>query len=302
MLEEHEAGGRERSVDEHMFILGDPDSPAATFRLQLFTGPDRQPVAVATQADGDWGRSLTNWAEQYAAAVWRQCFAEHEHPPIWIQREFLSGDTCCGYELVAFTVDDQYVLTEPRWRRIPEDELVRFVGAPIDPDRGTGFVPRPPEPKQQLCYEPAWLVLFPRPNPFREHECMPVGTPWWRRLGRQLVPRRAGRTCCWYHRGDWHRVCKMAIRLLDQAKRQDIAPDETRNYVLRHPDVGALSAWEQDALGTLFCQVDAIKLNSPAKRWQRRSYINGQHRTQAMLDAGVHRTVVVRYEYPSSAP
>jgi hypothetical protein len=53
---------------------------------------------------------------------------------------------------------------------------------------------------------------------------MPRPTPWWRRLSRQLAPSRIGRDCCWYHRGDWHKVTKTAIRFLRQAQRAGIAP------------------------------------------------------------------------------
>ncbi|MEV4708709.1 hypothetical protein [Actinoplanes sp. NPDC049316] len=117
---------------------------------------------------------------------------------------------------------------------------------------------------------------------------MASGVPWWRRLGRQLVPRRGGRGCCWYHGGDWHSVSRLAVRLARQARAAGVTFDDTATWVTSHPDVQALSMWERDALLSLF--VDTIR---PDARWpSSEGYNNGQHRAQALLEAGVRRTVI----------
>lgn len=91
------------------------------------------------------------------------------------------------------------------------------------------------EPVEETPYTTAWVILLPRPPRLRKApECMPTSTPWSRRLGRQLIPRRTGR---------------------------------------------------------LF--MDPITVQRDVGEW-RRDYWEGQHRSQAMMDAGVRRTVVIR--------
>lgn len=124
-----------------------------------------------------------------------------------------------------------YTVASPRWSSITDELLEELVGQPVDLSRGDGYVPREPEPVEELHYATAWVIRLPRPRPFRQSGCMPSGTPWWRRLGRQLVPRRTGRDCCWYHGGDWHEVSKRAIRLLRQAQRAGVAVDDIAGYV-----------------------------------------------------------------------
>ena len=48
-----------------------------------------------------------------------------------------------------------------------------------------------------------------------------------------------------------------------------------------------------EAARSLF--LDPIQPESPGSDWP---YINGRHRVQAMLDAGVRRTVIGRWEEP----
>jgi hypothetical protein len=99
--------------------------------------------------------------------------------------------------------------------------------------RGDGYVPREPEPVEDQHYAIAWVVFLPNAQRLRKAaDCMPTSTPWWRRLGRQLVPRRGGLDCCWYHQGDWHKATKTAIRYLRQARRAGIAVDDTYCYVM----------------------------------------------------------------------
>jgi hypothetical protein len=126
---------------------------------------------------------------------------------------------------------------------------------------------------------------------------MAVSTPWWRRLGRQLVPRRTGQGCCWYHTGDWHKVNEVAIRLVRQAQCEGVAGREIRHHVLDVAAIEDMTDWERGALSTLLC--DHIVVGGRgAGRW-RRGYVNGNHRAQAMLDAGVRRTITVSWRVPT---
>jgi hypothetical protein len=123
---------------------------------------------------------------------------------------------------------------------------------------------------------------------------MPTGTPWWRRCGRQLVPRRQGRRCCWYHGGDWHAVSDTAIRLVKHARRQGVTGDEVPEHVLETARAEGVSGWAYQALYSLLAPAWSLQLGNTRCRGRRR-YVNGQHRAQALLDAGVRRTICMEY-------
>lgn len=289
LLRQH-AAPRERVVDDHMFIVPEAyvSRNLGSFRLQLFLASGRRPVAVATQTLGE-GMSLTNGAEEYAAAVWKQYCSGDAEPPIWIERQILPSGNFDFFRMVTYTCTSQYHLIEPDWFPLTDDELAELVGAVVDRERGVGYVPPRPEPEERKYFRPAWLISFPAPRPFREM-CMAGGLPWWRRLRHQLMPRRRGLGCCWYHGGDWHHVCETAIHLVQQAERDRISSDQITAHCMGQPEADRMSRWERQALGSLFA--DPIHLGERRSRC-----INGQHRAQAMLDAGVRRTIVIEWEY-----
>jgi hypothetical protein len=193
--------------------------------------------------------------------------------------------------LVSFTPGrSEYTLQNPRWTPITAADVDTLVGGPVDLERGDGFAPALPEPEPEPVYPAELVVLLPRPQPFQEQGCMAGGVPWWRRLGQQLVPRRGGRDCCWYHGGDWHTVSRVAVLLAGQARAAGVSLDDTASYVRDHSDVRTLTEWERDALLSLF--EDTIR---PDGRWpSSEGYNNGQHRAQALIDAGVRRTLIER--------
>lgn len=144
------------------------------------------------------------------------------------------------------------------------------------------------EPVEKMYYAIVWVVRLPRPQLLDEPECMLGGKPWWRRLVRQLVPRRACLDCCWYHRGDWHKVSKIAIRHVRAARRDGIASDDFHDHVWELAAVEDMTDWEREALWSLL--FDHIEVDRCAG-----DYVNGPHRSQAMLDAGVRRTIVLTW-------
>jgi len=290
VLAQH-AAPRTRTVDEHMFTVERRGFAAATFRLQLFTASGLRPVVVVTQTDRE-GASLVNAAESYAAAVWQQVCPDQSEPPIWIQRQLLSSGNHDRFALVTFAQATPFTLSGPTWSAITAAELTHLVGTAVDARRGGGYVPRPPEPDYEPRYRTVWTITLPRPHPFRADACMPAGIGWSRRLARQLAPRRQARACCWYHRGDWHRVCATAIRLVHRAQRDQVAACDIAEFVHEAAEAEGVTGWELDALDALVCPEDGIQLSMFAGD-RRRSYINGQHKSQAMLDAGVRRTIVV---------
>ncbi|WP_146765932.1 hypothetical protein [Micromonospora noduli] len=280
------AGRRERVVDDHMYRLPPGARYRATFRLQLFTAPQHRPVAVATQLMGE-GVSLINAAEACASAVWEQCCPDEAEPPIWIQR-FLPESGSPRIAAVFFTVDaETRRLTRPVWRPVRDEDVEAMVGQRVERDRGTGFRPAQPvlEDGPQR-YVLAWVALFPKPAPFRQAVCMSAGTTLWRRLARQFVPYRGARGCCWYHGGDWHTVSRVAIRLVREAQAAGVPHEDIPYQVGQQAATISLSDWEREALLSLL--IDTIRPYRPFEG----GYNNGQHRAQAMLDAGVRRTLV----------
>ncbi|MGA3526466.1 hypothetical protein [Melissospora conviva] len=290
------AGPREQVVDEHMFRLTPEARWRTTFRLQLFTAAGLRPVAIATQMPSvGEGRSLANAAEECAAVVWRQYCPDEPEPPVWVEVMVPDDESSLpsrSPQLVTFTADRaEHTLHGPEWLSVSSADIDALVGRPVDLTRGNGFIAPEFEPDPESTYAARLVVWLPRPTPFREDGCMAAGVPWWRRFGRQLVPCRRGRDCCWYHGGDWQKVTRLAIRLAEQAKADGISFDDTVSYVLDHPEARRLTEWEREALDSLL--VDTIRPYAP---WPRREgYNNGQHRAQAMLDAGVRRVLVERY-------
>ncbi len=189
----------------------------------------------------------------------------------------------------------------PKWGpRLRDDELCELVGGPVDPSRGTGFVaPEPPE-EPHLRYAVAAVINLPRPDLDGDPPCMPVGTPWLRRLARQLVPRGAGRGCCTYHAADWAAASRAAIRAVAQADAETLNPEvDTDAHDERM--LAAVAALRTQGLDkTTLKAAESLFLNpiQPEQPDGVVPYIGGRHRTQAMPDAGVRRTVVGRWTDP----
>lgn len=281
------SAARQRSVDEHMFSVLAPSGHSSTCRLQLFTADGERPVAVVTQVVGE-GMGLTNAAEAFAGAVWERHCPDDELPPVWVQRQLDAGGLArvTEFQQVKFAEPRRYRPQGPRWSAITQEQLEALTGMPVATDRGDGYVPRPEEPEPQLVFAEFAVISLARPRPFREPECMPSGMGW-RRWVRQVLPRRTARTCCWYHGGDWHAVSAMALDALNRARAQEIAAEDMEEFAAAHAAAAGADRWQSEALATLFSVSDAIQPASES------GYVNGQHRSQAMLEAGVRRTVVL---------
>lgn len=137
---------------------------------------------------------------------------------------------------------------------------------------------------------------LPRGEPFRVKGCMPERSYIrWRYRWARIRPRPTSE-CCWYHRGDWRRVNAVAIRLLTAATPRLPAImtmdelDDLAAAVTDAADAEGIRGWERDALHSLF--LDPIVLTSDDDEDRGRPwYVNGQHRSRAMRDAGVARTL-----------
>lgn len=298
------AGLRVRVVDDHMFeIRHRPDGPRrGSCRLQLFTAAGLRPVAVATWVRGD-GCSLTNCAEQFATEAWRRHCPQDAEPPIWIERQTLGSDPNdeTWQKVVIFTVAGRFELSSPKWYGISNEELTKLVGNKVDPSRGEGFRPLP-EPVFRVQYRTRWVATLPNPRPLNDPDCMTEPGPnLVRRLGQQLVPRRTPSDCCWYHEGDWAKVSRTAIRLVREAVANDVPEDEIYEVVQDRAETEGVNGWDLAALDSLvnpYAGIFVARRPFHAEHGRTRThsfYVNGRHRVQAMLGAGVRRTLVVTY-------
>ncbi|WP_431983939.1 hypothetical protein [Streptomyces qinglanensis] len=285
------SAARERTNDDHMFRL----TCGATCRLQVFTAPDARPVVVATQTH-DEGVSLTNGGERFAATAWKRYCPEERQPPVFIQRQLqdhqdprLASRLREEFELVTFGEAQPYDLHFPGWQPLTDEQVEALVGQPVATDRGSGYVPRPPEPEPKLFFEMTPLSELAVPRPFRAPKCMPKRrSPRIRRLLLRLM----GRRCCWYHGGDWRRVNAMAEQVLVRAQETEVETRHMEEAAGQWAEELGASEWEIDALWTLFRLGRAIVASAEG-------YTNGNHRVRAMLDTGVSHTVVLRHIYPS---
>jgi hypothetical protein len=113
---------------------------------------------------------------------------------------------------------------------------------------------------------------------------------WWRRWFRQVVPRRRPRDCCTYHRADWHAASSAAIQLVHAAWARGITEvDAVAVFVEDAADAEGLD--EETCLAVSSLVGPGLAIQPGGGRPIR--YYEGRHRTIAMMDAGVRRTVVI---------
>ncbi|WP_191841452.1 hypothetical protein [Catellatospora chokoriensis] len=280
-------------MDEHMFRAGVGESGwAGTFRVQLFTTPGARPVVVATQYPGIEGQSLTNAAEHYAALVWERLCPDEPEPPIWIECQWLD-DLMLSPVRTEFAHVSRYQLTDPTWETVTPEEIDALVGHPVDLRRGDGYV-APPEPVLPVGVHQAFPVTdLPLTRPFRA-DCM-LGRPrrtWLdRAFRREATGTWSPRSCCYYHRVDWGLVNEIGVPLVEAARAEGLRGDDLTDAVFNRAEEAGASRTVLYALHKLLCEPIVIGQGDDGA-WH---YTNGQHRSQAMKDAGVAQTIVVIY-------
>lgn len=151
-----------------------------------------------------------------------------------------------------------------------------------------------PEWIERWSYVVTPLATLPTPEALDRPACMNRRVPTWRRTYRRLVPSCEGRSCSWYHGGDWHRVNANAIRLVAQAHAAGATGTDVGDHAVDAAKAEGISGWQLEALESLLV-IEPVRIelgDYPADRW----YDNGRHRVTAMLETGVRRTIVVRFE------
>jgi hypothetical protein len=105
---------------------------------------------------------------------------------------------------------------------------------------------------------------------------------------RQAAPRPEPKDCCQYHNQDWTLASETAIRLLAAAQAEGLAGEDAAERVAELARFEGLDTKDVNAIECLVSTVDPIMLDDDGD-------INeGRHRIQAMIDQGVHRTVLLR--------
>jgi hypothetical protein len=119
----------------------------------------------------------------------------------------------------------------------------------------------------------AWTVLLPRPEGM-DRGCIRAAPPWWRCLARQVIPRRAIRDCCCYHRVNWRQVSAAAVRVTRQARREGLAGEAFGDRVAVLAAAQGLPALEEEAQADLLSEFRAVQ---PGPRFRfRPGYTNGR--------------------------
>lgn len=149
-----------------------------------------------------------------------------------------------------------------------------------------------------MRYRVRWALFLPRLE-LADPPCMTTRLTWWRRLARQLTPRRspARRGCCDFHAIDMRAVGGAAIRYLRQAQRQAAAGEDLGAIADHALDLAAADGWDQQAqemIHSLYFDPIDIGVGSGDPWWQR-MYFGGRHRTYAQLEAGAHRVLTAEW-------
>jgi hypothetical protein len=139
-----QAGRMELVYDNHV-VYSEQCEPGlalggtfSSFRLRLYEGYRKRPVAIATQLPFE-GSSLTNSATRLCEAVWADFFPEDSKPPIWVQHYPDRDD----WDFVEFDVTaDRRLGSPPRWRPTSQQQVETIVGQPISRHRCDSSRPR----------------------------------------------------------------------------------------------------------------------------------------------------------------
>lgn len=148
-----------------------------------------------------------------------------------------------------------------------------------------------PDPGEELFYRVVWVAQLPNPHVLFRTSCMERLTTG-QRWARQVRPSRTPRSCCRYHDGDWHQAARLAVHLLRSIRRGAHATKETFERAEHLADQSDHPVWVREAALSLLDPADGIIVSRLAG-YDEPFLINGQHRTQALVEAGVRRTVAL---------
>lgn len=150
----------------------------------------------------------------------------------------------------------------------------------------------PVEVYEEPRYRLRWLATMPDPTDLPiARKCMSSPMPLARRLALQVTGRTVIRDCCWHHRIDWHQASATAVRLARRLRREHMT--DARELSTRVNDLTRELRGDQGmAVCVLLWPGVGIRIDRLAGQ-KELTHLDGSKRTYAMLEAGVHRTVVV---------
>lgn len=149
----------------------------------------------------------------------------------------------------------------------------------------------PPNSKEGVDYRVVWVAQLPNPHHLSKAPCLRVLTRT-QRWTRQLRPVRGPRSCCRYHGGDWHQASQVARHVLHRARRGTNSTEECYKCAKELLEGSEYSVWVRKAALSLLDPADGIIVGRLGGH-DEPFLVGGQHRTQALVDAGVRRTVVL---------
>lgn len=281
-------------------------------RLQLLQGvTSGRRIAVLTQVvGGEAGGGMANNAELFTRALKSSYFVDEDGWPPFVEHFVRTADERRWGSMLLVRFSDPGPAggePTPSWEGLPRAtrEVVERCAAP---GRGAGYVPPPPRvPDGADWWVDAAVSDLPATNCFRAACLRPDG----HRLHR-LVRRLGVRRCrCWYHEGSWARAVDAAFDALRCAHAESrMSPVGARAAAdaealfeavvaratdLLHEAGGHRGSWVTQAAASLIEDPVVISPNDlvPRPAGDRpRSYVNGQHRVQAMKDQRVQRVPV----------
>jgi hypothetical protein len=137
-LRRADEAGRMEMIFDNNVVYSDQSKPGldwvgySTFRLRLYEGWRKRPVAIASQFSFE-GVSVTNNVQKLCKAVWEEFFPQEKQPPIWIEHYPDSGlDTWSRAE---FVVEGKYHLGSPQWHPRSQQDIEELVGQEVSPKR-----------------------------------------------------------------------------------------------------------------------------------------------------------------------
>jgi hypothetical protein len=242
------------------------------------------------------GVSLTNGAEDYADAVWQQYLLELPSRPSFVM-QYVTGETSTKWgSLLLVTFGDSNSLgsrADAKWETVPTG-LKEALQRSAEPDRGSSYQPPAPGVPTSVSKWVTYPVAhLPKSVPFRA-PCMRGRR---RFVARMLQPFNLRLCGCQYHKGAWAQACATATTALRQSH------DEVKQSAEASVDTDAITARALALIRGRSASVevllrDPIQLELP----YRDSYVNGQHRSQAMKDQRVDRVPILVWVSTTKAP
>jgi len=230
---------------------------------------------------------LTNGAEYYADAVRERHLPDMTGRPSFVEQYLTHTEDTEAEHMRLVTFD---AVGSPNWGEVPPG-IMDVIGQYAEPGRGSEFKPEPSKPARGVTRWVDFPVAeLPRPQRLFRAACMESGI---KPAVQRWLWRRGRGTCgCWYHQVNWAVAASAALRALQKAFAEaEVASDAALSFRFKGRAVDLLDLAMDSASPTAVAArtliLGPIKLDPDLD-----DYVNGQHRSQALMDQGVARVPV----------